>query len=203
MSSRWVLESDGDKAEPVSFDRLAQMLADGRLQDADLVRPEHGGDWQTADSVIGLIRAAWRLQDAGRLPSADANQAVASGGVDRLPVHAGTHEPLKENCANPGAPGFGATGVGQGRSISVPRTVFLTLLLAAAGWFAWSRWHASRRFPVPAHVRSQPAPWTLPLIGPVSGFEVALLGFDVIVVISLALWWIRTRKRQSSSDQSV
>ena len=64
MYSRWVLQSDGESAEPVAFERLAQMLADGSLQDADLVRPEQGGDWQTVDSVIGLIRAAWRLRDA-------------------------------------------------------------------------------------------------------------------------------------------
>ena len=80
------------------------------------------------------------------------------------------------------------------RSVSVTRTVVLSLLLAVAGWFAWSWWYESRRFPVPAHVKTQPVPWTLPLLGPVSEFEVGLLAFDAVAVVVFGVWWIRSRR---------
>ena len=47
---------------------VARLLADGRLGETDQIRSEPSGDWQTADSVIGLLKAAQRLRAAHRPP---------------------------------------------------------------------------------------------------------------------------------------
>ena len=188
------------------------MLVDGRLQDADHVRAEGGGDWQTLDSVIGLIRAADRLR------SEAASQAAALGRNSNQPV--GSGDPVRSagesksddssisardvthsvSCDSdilvvqvPLADEISVATMS--RSISLARTIILSLVIGTVGWFGWSAWHESQRFPAPAHMRSRPAPWTLPLIGPVTGFEVSLLAFDVIALTMLSFWWLRSRRR--------
>jgi len=181
MSSRWVLQSDGESAEPLAFDRLAQMLADGSLQDSDLVRPEQGRDWQTADSVIGLFRAAWQLRDAALK---EPGRVAVTEEVNSRHGASGHNEQQAGSLLNERSR----------RSISVTRTVVLSLLLAAVCWYLWSVWHESRRFPVPAHAQTRPVPWSLPLLGPVSNFEVGLLAFDGVAVVVFAAWWLRSRR---------
>ena len=50
--SQWILKSALDSI-PVSFEHLAQLLADGGICETDLVRAENNENWQYVDSVVG------------------------------------------------------------------------------------------------------------------------------------------------------
>ena len=50
--SQWILKSALDSI-PVSFEQLAQLLADGGICETDLVRAEYNENWQYVDSVVG------------------------------------------------------------------------------------------------------------------------------------------------------
>ena len=65
-SRRGTLEHSNDSLQPVTFEQLAQLLADGVIADSDLVQPDEGMDWQPVATVIGLCRAAAKLRSAQR-----------------------------------------------------------------------------------------------------------------------------------------
>ena len=77
--SRWILQSAASDSDPISFEQLAQMLADGVVEEMDLVRPEQSTHWQPVDGVVGLCRAADRLRRTSSPDGVAALEMLADG----------------------------------------------------------------------------------------------------------------------------
>lgn len=60
MATSWYVKTRTGERGPFSFQRVAGLIQQGELQPMELVRSEDSAEWQTADSVIGLLRAARR-----------------------------------------------------------------------------------------------------------------------------------------------
>ncbi len=60
--SDWMYLSQDVEQGPVSFTRLARLLADGVLEFEAPVCRQGAEDWQPASSVVGLLRTAQKLQ---------------------------------------------------------------------------------------------------------------------------------------------
>jgi len=71
VASQWYCLTD-DEEGPFTFQELAQRLAQGELLASDLVRRQESSDWQRADAVFGLMRAARQISPQSRSPSAPA-----------------------------------------------------------------------------------------------------------------------------------
>ncbi len=60
---RWYYRKQQKECGPVRFRDLTQLVRDGALSAADLVRPENHAEWQRADTVIGLFYMSRRSPD--------------------------------------------------------------------------------------------------------------------------------------------
>lgn len=86
--SDWFYRLEAGEHGPVSFRELAQLLAEGELQDGDLVRRATDDKWQPAEHVVGLAREAAKLVELavaeaeGR--STDGENAAASRAADEI-----------------------------------------------------------------------------------------------------------------------
>ena len=201
MASQWYLQSDANGASPMTFDRLALLLAGGVVAGSDLVRNELESEWQPIESVIGLSRAADRL----RVQAAD--DSIHQAEYSAADVSSHEPRPLADSTSDrssqvpePGTTSDAtktvprSTSFGR-RPISIKLTLAALLATAVVGWLGWRQWHEARRFPVPAHVRQTSSEWSLPWIGVVSGLEVCLLAFDTVVVVAFGCWWMMKRRR--------
>lgn len=217
--SLWMLQSEDHANQPISFEQLAALLADEAVHEWDLVRSADGFEWQSVDSVIGLCRAAGRirsertLRNAGAQTEAQGRTAESAKSADEsLRLEAG-------EVPHPRESGTGNSQVAEAKvratageptidpgvsmpmltltSRAVPPTLAVVAGICVVGiiWLVWSMWQQSRRFPIPAHLQQQSQPWVVPLLGPVSGFEMSLLGFDAVAVLLFVTWWLRGHRR--------
>ncbi len=199
--SRWILQSAASDSEPISFEQLAQMIADEVVQETDLVRPEHTMDWQPIDSVVGLCRAADKL----RLLSCSGGGAVApveipvvanSGGVggEASSAAVGTRT-LKDRKTDVRLIAESeAEQTKLSKPVSWTRVLTLGVIMALIARGGWWVWMDGRRFPRPAHLTEHAQPWTLPWLGPVNEFEIAMLAFDAVAVTTFLVWWFRIKR---------
>lgn len=210
--SLWILQSDGHADQPLSFERLAEMLADQIVHEWDQVRLADSSEWQSIDSVIGLCRAAGRLRAERALPNADppieagqqsaklTKSADASLLFDAEAVP-GKQKSVSGKWRNDEAAAVTSRGSAMNGAASKPHaispvwTMFVCLGLAVVGWLAWSMWYESRRFPLPAHLQKPSQPWILPILGPVSGLEISFLAFDSVAVLVFLVWRWRELRR--------
>lgn len=200
--SRWILQSAASDSDPISFERLAQMLAQGVINETDLLRPEHGDDWQAVDSVIGLCRAADKLRssnaacDDSKDCEAKVEGNVATEPSDRLSNSAAQPSSVAVRAVAQGANGETAVSGREvpTKTVSWRRVSLLCIGLVMAGWCGWSYWIDSLRFPKPAHIANNPEPLMLPWIGAVSGFEVLMIAVDTIAVMTFVVWWFRSKR---------
>lgn len=58
MATKWYVKTERSVRGPLSFQDVAFLIKDQQIPEDGLVRKEDEGDWQTADSVVGLLRAA-------------------------------------------------------------------------------------------------------------------------------------------------
>lgn len=63
MATQWYFQWNGEESGPVTFRELVERVRSGAMLEADLVRPSWIGDWQRADSVVGLFHMARRSAD--------------------------------------------------------------------------------------------------------------------------------------------
>ena len=196
--SRWILKTE-ISPDPMSFEQLAQLLADGGISETDLVRAEDNEHWQYVDSVIGLSRAAEKLRSTcrtGIAPSAciadsEVNTATASKVATSKTLGTATN----------GVSQFISPAHKIQPSASVPaqrlswlRVSVFCLGFGIAAWCGWSYWYESYRFPKPAYMAQNSEPLTLPWIGAVSGFQATLLAVDTVALIAFAVWWFRRNR---------
>lgn len=205
MSSRWFIrtqqdlsnsprgasEHSNDSAQPLTFEQLAQLLADGVIEDSDLVKPETGMDWQPVETVIGLRRVAEKLQNSQRQHPEFHVDAAAETESDAIAI---PHAALAVEPGPAEVPPASAVRSGISKPVSWFRVLLLSASIGGAAWGCWSYWNESRRFPRPAHLTGNPEPWILPGIGPVSGFEAMLLAVDAIAIAVFLLWWLRAKR---------
>ena len=209
MSSLWWIQNAGSEQnheanEPLTFEQLAQRLADGTLSETDLIRSETADHWQAADSVIGLSRAAEKLRlqryeepgdEAGSGPSAIAPAGSESSRDQRIDATTGAK--LRTDLVQAGTSkadlrtGDRHTGIRPPALIGI---LIICAVVAGLAWFGWSQWFEGQRFPRPAHLAPQSQPLSLPWIGPVSHFEIALLMFDAVALAAFAVWWFRSKR---------
>jgi len=191
MSSRWLIrtqkilsnsrradsEHSDDSSQSLTFEQLAQLLADGAIEELDLVKPDEGMDWQPVETVIGLCRAADKLRNAQRQNSEfhgdDTNHDATLGTVADS-----ASGPIRYSVSKP---------------VSWVRVLLLSASFGVAAWACWSFWNESRRFPRPAHLTNSLQPWILPGIGAVSGLEAMMLAMDAIAIFVFLFWWFRTK----------
>ena len=223
MSSRWFIRTQknlsdsrrgtsghsDDSLQPVTFEQLAQLLADGVIADSDLVQPDEGMDWQPVETVIGLCRAAEKLRSAQRQHSEFQSDAAAETRTEVVPIpqvkavrsRSSAIGPLYDTdlATTPGTAAVSASGnirsgVSASKPVSWVRVLLLSASIGVAAWACWSFWNESRRFPRPAHLTDNPQPWILPGIGAVSGFEAMMLAVDAIAIVVFLLWWLRAKR---------
>jgi hypothetical protein len=199
--SRWILQSTANDAEPISFEQLAQMIADDVVQETDIVRPENALDWQSIDSVVGLCRTADKLR---RLTCPD-GAAVAGLETAVVTTSAGVGAGASIDAARSATPRDRKSDVRPiaenaaeqsklSNPVSWTRVLTLCVIMALIAWGAWWFWMVGRRFPRPAHFAANAQPWTLPWLGPVNEFEIAMLAFDVAALTTFVVWWFRTKR---------
>ena len=221
MSSRWcirtqkdlsnsrrrVSQHSDDSSQPLTFEQLAQLLADGAIEDSDLVKPDEGTDWQPVETVIGLCRAAEKLRNAPRQKPEFHGDAAADTRTGVVPIpevqavrsRTGATDPVHDTAlaAEPGTaavPASSAVRYGVAKPVSRVRVLLLCASIGGAAWACWSFWNESRRFPRPAHLTDNPEPWILPGIGAVSGLEATMLAVDAIAIVVLLFWWLRAKR---------
>lgn len=61
MATHWYWRHEEVTSGPVSFQELAGLVRDHRINEDDPVRPDYSKEWQTAESVIGLFYMAERV----------------------------------------------------------------------------------------------------------------------------------------------
>ena len=184
MASQWFYKADPDPQcptpirGPVSFQELAQLIADNQLARDSVARREFGSEWQPVDQIVGLRRLIEKIRSRStttQSPQPSEDEAV--------------HRCESVNFDRPADGERAANHLSQRMKIGVVSVVALLLL---AGWWARPRWE---RFPKPAQLQhaQQASRWSFPLIGEVSGFEFSLLVFDVFVIMAMTIWWLRRR----------
>ncbi len=207
-SRRGTLDHSDDSSQPVTFEQLAQLLADGVIADSDLVKPDEGMDWQPVETVIGLCRAAAKLRNAQREHPEFHSDAAAETRTEVVPIpqvkavrtRSSATGPVYDTdlATTPGTAAVSASGnirSGVSKPVSWVRVLLLSASIGVAAWACWSFWNESRRFPRPAHLTDSPQPWILPGIGAVSGFEAMMLAVDAIAVFAFVFWWFRTKRQ--------
>jgi GYF domain 2 len=196
MASLWIIQTESmDERRltgPLTFEQMAQRLAEGTLNESDLVRPETGDEWQTIDTVIGLHRAVQKLQCVKNEGHGD--KALADGIVDPSVVPEPKIETGKIRETDADRQTVPTTRI---RTASIAQLLFVFAVLAGLGWYGWSLWFETQRFPRPAHLRDQSQPLSLPWIGPVSHFEMTVTIVDAIAVAVFAMWWFRSKRRKT------
>lgn len=60
MASQWYLRLGEEELGPIPYPELIELVRQGTVGESDLVRREWPGDWQRADSVVGLFYMARR-----------------------------------------------------------------------------------------------------------------------------------------------
>ncbi len=165
------LDCFGQEHGPVTFARLAGLIADGEVDRDGLVRRRLDPERQRVGDVIGLLRAA------------DARDSVCE---DIGPAHSGS-------ASTDSKPDFAQGHVLGSTRTSVRRIAVMTLAFGVVTWVAWILWRGSQRFPRPPHVKDDPE-WSLPLLGPVSTLELSLICVDIVVVIAGGIWSARSRR---------
>ncbi len=198
--TQWILKNTIDSI-PVSFEKLAQMLADGEISDTDFVRPENNGDWQYVDSVIGLCRAADSLRSANGLCD-NSRERIAEVEVDAANVSKVQTPRIPGSASNPAGPGMTSARKIQ-TDVGVPapplswwRVSLFCIGFGIVAWCGWSYWFESTRLAKPAHLAENSEPLTLPWIGAVTSFDAILLGVDTVAIVAFAVWWFRRRHRE-------
>ena len=197
--SQWILKSAVDSI-PVSFEQLAQLLADGGICETDLVRPENNENWQYVDSVVGLCHAAEKLRPS-KAPcdsSRDRIVEVEVGATNASKVTTPKTSGAVSNAAEPGTTPDGMTQTTVAvmtQPLSWWRVTLICVGFGIVGWCGWLYWFKSYRFPKPAHLAKKSEPFTLPWIGAVPSFEAILLAVDTIAIVTFAVWWFRWRQR--------
>jgi hypothetical protein len=196
--SRWILKSAANVQEPVSFQRLAQLLANGEIDENDEVRPDDSRTWQTVDSIIGLRRAADRLRlsspstsvhaaESDTSPREVENETVRNGPmIVRVPISS----PPDWNEADHARPLHDPV-----KPFSRWRVLLLIGAIGFVGWYGWSHWTESRRFPTPSYLISRPQTFSLPFPRDVGLLEVTLLTADMTAVSAFGVWWFVSKRR--------
>ena len=184
MASQWYCQVLGVELGPLSFTEMAEMVRAGTLGADDAVRREGERKWGRACDVIGLFRAAARLdrergvQQRSGTPPAAADAGAASPRRD---------DDQPNNVADTRRSGRASGNqVGYGIVLSLVGAIAALALLAWAGWY----WHReATRFPPPTALRAL-APeghfffgW-----GPFTLVECVLLWFDVLFVAAFAVF---------------
>ena len=126
--SRWILKSMASEDDPVSFERLALLLADGKIEETDLVRPDQADAWQAVDSVIGLCHAAEILRSS-RAATADRSE---DGQV------VSTNERFTVTPSEPNLPGPNCEPAVTAKHFSWWRILLSCLAISFVNWCAWS-----------------------------------------------------------------
>ncbi len=197
--SRWILQSAASGTDPISFERLVQLLADETISETDLLRSEDQNYWQTVDSVIGLRRAAEKLR-ASNAAGAAADISICSELIPPAPnVTPGSLREVAVNRLHSTKTNKHAVTrsdhVVPAKPLSWYRILALCGGICVAAWCCWSLWFESRRFPKPAHIANNPEPLILPWMGSVSGFEAILMTVDAVAILAFAIWWFRSKPK--------
>ncbi|MSR57925.1 MAG: DUF4339 domain-containing protein [Planctomycetaceae bacterium] len=179
---------------PLTFDELAQRIADGSLTEDDLVRREASGEWQPVHKVVGLQHRARQLETraaARNVAMPDAAASFTSGPVAMVAVT--TIEDFTSPLPSSDSDSEARRPI-RLALLSVPATLLVV-------WLAWTGWSAhveSRRFPLPVHLRDQAAAgWHFLGWGPLSGLEYVLLWCDAVGVAAFVVYLIARQLRRS------
>jgi hypothetical protein len=86
--SQWHYRLSGREAGPISFDELVELVCAGEICESTAVRREWPSDWQRADAVCGLFRAARLRASAAALQERGAPEPATTRPKQRLPQHA-------------------------------------------------------------------------------------------------------------------
>lgn len=207
-SRRGVSQHSDESSQPLTFEQLAQLLADGAIEDSDLVKADDGMDWQPVETVIGLCRAAEKLRNAQRQTSGFHGEVASEIRTDVVPIPpvkavrgwSSATDPVYDTdlATTPDTAAVSASGTirsGVSKPVSWVRVLLLSASIGVAASACWSYWNESRFFPRPAHLTDNPQAWIFPGIGPVSGFEVMLLAVDTMAIFAFLFWWFRTKRK--------
>jgi len=200
--SVWRVKSrtESPASEWLTFSQLAERLVDGRVDEADLVQCDSQGEWVSVDSIPGLLRTALqisRMKSNGSLANAeDTTGVLPSSGTssDNADHETKLGEVLTESTST--SLNVQQTAVLH-RPLPAALTIGIVALIGGGAWLVNEYWTQSRRFPVPRHVAERPSEWVLPILGPVSLWELILLIFDGIVLLPVIVWFLWRRMRRS------
>ena len=206
--NRWRLnQNDADdragqsrSVEWLSFQDLAERLAEGRISEEDLVLEEGSSESIPVDSIVGLVRAAGRIRR--ELQSQQPGTSVGPNPV----IHPAGNDAAKflEVRANEatGTPGHDSAQNTAEASVWNQRVSWQRLLLVAIpaliiAAFVWHSWSQASRFPVPARAAQRPVVWSLPVIGNVSTVEFILISLDILLVpVALVIWFRKGKTKE-------
>lgn len=85
---KWYCKTDDDERGPFSFKDLTQMVRDGLVGEADLIRPDYKPDWQRAETVPGLFYMSKKASVVEAEPVCEASDARDSDffSLDDMPA---------------------------------------------------------------------------------------------------------------------
>jgi len=167
--SKWHLRKLGEASEPISFEELAAQVRLGNVSPDDQVRRENTPQWQRADQVVGLFRAARRPAGSETLP------APTSQPIPSEPAH-------RESGSSRVPPGA------RRRSASAFGWCFaLAIAGAMVAWIDHQFRTEALRFPPPRAMQPAVPPWRFWGWQGLSFAEFALLWFDSVVLLALAI----------------
>ena len=200
--SRWRLKSEAEHSpdEWRTFAQLAEMLADGRIDESDLVQSDFRSEWIPIDNVPGLLKCALRISQSRSSQETHPEFVKSSAaGVERP----STKRP-PVSAAKTTVPGHVDEPVVSGRQTILHRplpiglSLGIVVVIGGVAWIVRHFWMESKRFPVPRHVAERPSQWSLPILGPVSSIELSMIVFDAVVLLLFLFWVVRRRLRGSS-----
>ncbi len=96
MPSNWYLKTTGEDVGPITFVDLVELVRSQQISEVDLVRPDWKTEWQRADSVVGLWRAARMTPAPETSIDTPATAAPQTCSVDETEATEVTEQPVHE-----------------------------------------------------------------------------------------------------------
>jgi hypothetical protein len=190
MPSQWYHKASDGERGPLSFAEMAAMLRAGTLHEHDLVRREGQSQWQHAEDVVGLLRAAGRRAEQPAAPPSDGGGRTTCSPQERTPKKSPVARDEERGAAvdSPAQSSGGAWSANVGLRGILGSFLGLAVIIGVfiGAWY----WHVeATRFPMPAGLRPPPVTerfffgW-----GPLSLFEYILVWIDAIVVAGFLVY---------------
>lgn len=87
--SRWRLKSEAEQSQDEwkTFAQLAEMLADGTIDESDLVQSDFRSGWIPVDSVRGLLKSTLRISKSRSSQETNSESVRSSAADAEPPVH--------------------------------------------------------------------------------------------------------------------